>query len=1032
VPGEPLSRRREPGGPRVVRWVRGAGWLWLLVWLAAGAQAVPPTPWYARTWQTDEGLPDNAVVGMAQTPDGFLWVATQGGLVRFDGVQFRDFAPVTEIGVPSGLLHGLTVDRRGRLWVAKDGGVLACVDRGVVTSIRLRQGSANARAVTPVEDADGALWAAYPNQGDRVVRIRDGEWRSLGSAEGLPVGGFIQLTADEGGQIWCGASDRLGVFREARFLELARVPGLQGLAKARTGGLWLCASNRVLRFTESEGIRLVGELPAGRPELSPAVLLEDRAGRLWVGTGQQGLFVWEADTFQPVPVSHREILSLAEDREGSLWVGTRGGGLNRLRPRLVETQEIGSGLAFEAVRSVCQDRDGTLWAVARSGIVARQRGTDWKVLGQADGWPGDEAMSVVAHPDGGVWIGTHYQGVLHWRDRVVATVTTNQGLVGNFARSLLATPNGDLWIGTASADGLHRLRNGELRRFALPAGSGLVRALAWGSEGVVWAGTAGGSLLEVKGETLTELTAGSVPRLQTIRCLHATPEGALWIGYGGTGLGRWKAGRFDLFRAGQGISDDYLSQVSADGRGRLWFAGNKGIFFVREGEFDELLAGRRERVRPFVFGRDDGLPALQASREAWPGMVLAKDGQLWISMQTGLALVHPEAVERLAAPPVVIEGVLADGRLVAAYEPVEASFPTQAPGTSRLTSMRDPGATLSVGPGHEQLAIEFTALGLASPRNVAVRFRLEGLETDWVEAGSRRIAYYSHVPPGTYRFRATTGDPDGNWEESGTGFNLEVRPRYWQAWWFRLAAGVTGLLLVVGGVRFLALRSLLRRVQLARQQSAVERERTRIAKDIHDDLGASLTEITLLSELAQGEGGSPEETRSDLQRIAERTRQLTRSLDATVWAVNPRNDTLESLVTYLCNHAEDYLKSAGIRCRLEVPARVPVQPVTAALRHTVFLFLKEALHNVVKHAGATEVVLTLELPPGRLRLVLTDNGRGFVPGAGLEPSAGRRSRGGEGLGNLRRRAEEVGAQFELRSTPGAGTRVQLEVGLGLE
>jgi signal transduction histidine kinase len=331
------------------------------------------------------------------------------------------------------------------------------------------------------------------------------------------------------------------------------------------------------------------------------------------------------------------------------------------------------------------------------------------------------------------------------------------------------------------------------------------------------------------------------------------------------------------------------------------------------------------------------------------------------------------------------------------------------------------------------LSIEFAALSFTSPRNVQFRFRLEGLETEWVEAGGRRIADYSHLPPGTYRFQASASDQAGNWSDPGATIEFELPPLWWQTGWFR-ALMLGALLATVAGVaRYAEMRKMKSQVERAEQERAVEHERARIAKDIHDDLGASLTEITMLSELAQTGDVSQQEFQTDMRRIAARTRHLTQSLDATVWAVNPRNDSLESLVSYTCGHAEDFLRSAGIRCRLEVPPELRKQDVAAPVRHNVFLIVKEALHNVVKHSEATEVALRIMGNPGVLILELEDNGKGFgqeADGAGPGERAPRRW--GNGLANMRKRADAIGAKFELRSEPGRGTHLTLHLRLHTE
>ncbi|MST95091.1 MAG: hypothetical protein EXS33_07465, partial [Pedosphaera sp.] len=340
---------------------------------------------------------------------------------------------------------------------------------------------------------------------------------------------------------------------------------------------------------------------------------------------------------------------------------------------------------------------------------------------------------------------------------------------------------------------------------------------------------------------------------------------------------------------------------------------------------------------------DEGLPD-----NVVVGITQAPDGFLWVATQGGLVRFDGNQfrdfapVTEAGAPSGLMYGVTADRR-------------------GRLWVTKDGGVLAGVEQGRTSSWL--LRRGAANPR---------------ASAPGRRAAYYSHVPPGRYRFRVTAADQHGNWPETGAALDIEVLPHFWQTWWFQVLAALALLGTVGGLVRYLEIRKMRGQVEQAEREGAVERERARIAKDIHDDLGASLTEITLLSELAQG-GEAPGEVQADMRKIAARPRHLTQSLDATVWAVNPRNDTLESLVTYTCQHAEDFLKAAGIRCRLEVPDRLPARALTATARHNVFLIVKEALHNVVKHAAATGVTLRLTVRPDGLTLVIEDNGRGFDP-----------------------------------------------------
>ena len=992
-------------------------WLGSLMLLLAAkeATAAPDSAWCLRVWQSDEGLPDNAVVGIGQTQDGFLWVATQGGLVRFDGIQFREFAPVTAAGTPTGLMRALCVDHQDRLWVAKDLTVLTCTDQGRTTALTTENGLPTGRAKIIVPDRAGSLWVGY---GKQVVRIRNGQVRSFAEEDGLP--GDSQLASDRRGQLWYAGGGKVGLFRDEKFVPIASVPGVQCIAAGRSGGVWICAGPRLYRCSQEGEVVAVGQLPTNAQGLNPTVVYEDSAGAQWIGTSDSGLFRHDRWGFQSINTSHREILCLMEDREGNLWAGTMGGGLNRIRPGIVELVDASPLSPLAGVRSVCQDTAGTLWVADRTGIVARNQGDGWRALSTNEGWTIQNAATVTADPAGGVWIGTRLNGLHLWRDQLVSSLRRSDGLGGNIMRSLLTSPSGDLWIGTI-ADGLQRLRSGKLQTLTLPPGCGTVRAMALDGSRTFWAGTASGMVLRVRDDVLVNETQVAAALPQAIRCLCAASDGSLWIGYGGTGVGRLKEGRFTQFRSTQGIYDEYISQIIEDRHGRLWFAGNRGLFCVREGEFDAVAQGRMSHVRSVVFGRDEGLPPLQASWDFWPGAVRTTDGRLCIAMQTGLVVVHPEAIERdPAPPPIVIESVAVDDREVAAYD---SNPPAQTPNRPLLFNLRHPAGRLKVPAEHQRVTFNFTAPSFAMPKNVAFKYRLEGLDQDWVEAGARRVAYYTHLPPGNYRFRAAACNSPGIWNESGGLLELTAEPHLWETPWFRAVVAISVSGLLAGGVLLAARRRFRSRLRLLEHQRALERERARIAQDLHDDLGAGLVEISFGSELAQDPTLGADEAREHSREIGLRAREMVTALDEIVWAVNPRHDSVASLATYFCQYAQHFLKATPVRCHLEVARDLPAAPLNAEQRHNLFLAFKEALSNVVRHSGATDLWLTISALAGLLSVTLSDNGRG------LDAAGSQAGNGADGLGNMQRRLLELGGHCEVAGSRGQGTTVAFKVPL---
>jgi len=309
---------------------------------------------------------------------------------------------------------------------------------------------------------------------------------------------------------------------------------------------------------------------------------------------------------------------------------------------------------------------------------------------------------------------------------------------------------------------------------------------------------------------------------------------------------------------------------------------------------------------------------------------------------------------------------------------------------------------------------------------VRFQYRLDGLESDWVNVGTRRVAYYSYLKPGNYTFRVIACNNDGVWNEAGPVLAFTVKPWFWQTWWFEVGAALAGVVAVAGTVRSTTRRRLHEKMERLERQRVLENERARIAKDIHDDLGSNLARIMMLSQSDRAGGEDAQQIAARLNKVYLTTRELTRTMDEIVWAVSPHHDTLDSLVNYLGKFAQDFLNVANIRCRLVVPIELPAWPLTAEVRHSLFLAFKEALHNVVKHAAATEVRISLTLAAAGFSATIEDDGVGFEPSRPGPAPTGQdalRIAGGNGLANMRKRLESIGGECRVDSVPGRGTRI---------
>jgi signal transduction histidine kinase len=423
-----------------------------------------------------------------------------------------------------------------------------------------------------------------------------------------------------------------------------------------------------------------------------------------------------------------------------------------------------------------------------------------------------------------------------------------------------------------------------------------------------------------------------------------------------------------------------------------------------------------------VWQTSEGLP-----QNSVTAIVQTRDGYLWFGTFNGLIRfdgVKFRVYDESNTPE------LKSSRIVRLFEDsrvyyMEEELAVNGEVWERHAAGRERGLPVVIPAGRGQFEFRYTAPSFVVPEKVRFKYKLEGLDQDWVDAGSRRTAYYSHIPPGKYRFNVMAGNNDGVWNEQGAELWLTILPPVWRPPWVVLMLGMLGVSGIAGTVRYLTAKKLQRRLDRLQQQHAVERERARIARDIHDDLGSSLTQITLLSELARSDLGHPEEAEAHIRQISDMARKLTRSMDEIVWAVNPLNDTLEGLTTYICKLSQEYLLVAGIRCRLDVPAQFPHYPLSTEVRHNLFLAFKEALNNVVKHAEASEALIRLKLVPDGLVLEVEDNGNGSR--AAVQGNGG--GLGGNGLVNMKKRMEDIGGEFELETRPESGLRCRLTVPL---
>lgn len=972
----------------------------------------------SRTWQTDEGLPHDNVQALSQTSDGYLWVGTSSGLARFDGVAFAAFDTnnTPELANPS--ITALCADPDGSLWIGTDGGGLVKMKDGRFSRFTTANGLAGNNLRVVYRGRDGALWVGTATG---MSRFQNGAFINYTTHEGLSSDIVRAIYEDREGALWIATGAGLNRLRGQSMQSFPMPNGLpndsvRSICQDRGGRIWIGSNNGMLWYSPVWTNFYAYNTRYGLSDTFVSAICEDREGNLWVGTYSglnrfhEGRFFSELNN-EGAPFDR--VNTLFEDREGNLWVGSREG-LVRLTAKAFTTYGKRQGLSHNNIMSVLEDRRGTLWLGTWGGGLDCLRNERVTAYALTNLFAQGLVLALCQGHDGSLWFGADFDGGLtRFKGGEFKHFTSRDGLLNAPVRVLQEDKSGVLWIGTDK--GLCLFKNGKFSNIdgSPPLEHQPVRAVCEDSQRNLWFGTDSG--LECRRNGETNFTTVHELDGNQVLALHEDARHDLWIGTLGTGLFRLSEGRLSHCASKDGLYSDEILEILEDDSGWLWMSCSRGVFRARTDDLNEFADGKRDAIGCINYGKNDGLDSVQCSGGAKPAGCKTRDGRLWFPTSKGIACTSPSTVKlNVLPPPVYIEQFLVDRK------PARQSRSRSAFYRGETAGPIGPGP-LEIPPGRGELEFHYTALSLAAPETCRFRYRLEGAENDWTDAGTRRTAHYNAVSPGQYTFRVMACNEDGVWNEQGTMLEFELRPHIWQTWWCRAGVALLVIGMVSGVVRYTTRKRLQRKLELLEQRHAVEKERGRIAKDIHDDLGSSLTRIMMLGERAEEGLAKQEEVGVHVGKIVASARHTVQALDEIVWAVNPENDTVEGLVEYLTHYADEFFENSPVRCRLEIPVRMPHYALAAEFRHELFLVIKEAFNNILKHAGASQVRVELGVEDSILQLVIEDDGRGF------DPKVVGERRTGNGLGNMRKRVEALGGQITFNSNK--GTRIHISAPL---
>jgi ligand-binding sensor domain-containing protein/signal transduction histidine kinase len=971
-----------------------------------------------QSWQTDTGLPQNTVHAIVQGRDGFLWVATEGGLVRFDGIDFKATTRANTPELPSDLIDDLMEDRDGVLWISTSGG-LARMRAGKVEAFGEARGIPGTQVWRTFEDRQGAVWALtaaglFRIEGERGTRVAldealtenstmvagpDGsQW--LGTGEGLmradgsggtframgTAGEVMALAVDRSGTAWAALRSGLEACSTTGCRNVA-VPGAANALLADASGRMWIATDAGLFYADGGKVQEFEE-NTGRV----GFLYCDRQGMIWAGTSRGLMRIAPDGSHELLPRDGDVYLSAAEDREGDLWLGTESGGLTVLRDRKFSALTAEDGLTDEYVLSLAQAPNGHVGVGTKGGGLNVFRDGKFRALTTVQGLSSNVVLAMAAAANGDVWVGTP-DGLNLLRGGEVSRVfTTADGLADDFVRSLLVGSSGELWIGTRR--GLSRYEDGKFTTWtALDGlGSDLIGAMIEDKDGSLWIGTLGG-LSRFRDGQFRNYTTKDGLSSNVVTALYEDHDGTLWIGTNDGGLNRLRAGRI-VSVASRQLPARAIG-ILEDASGYLWVSSNTGVYRVSRDGLSRMADGG---VAPDVlrFGVADGMRISECSSGGHPAAVRLMDGTLWFATLKGIARVDPEHMPVNRVPPQV------------ALERVSVDDAAQ-------TSITD----LKIAPGHSHYEFDYAGLSYVAPQKVEYRYQLEGFDRGWVDAGTRRAAYYTNLPHGTYTFRVIARNNDGVWSGSAATAELTIEPHFYQTVWFQML-----VIVAIAGLGYAAWRRRLLRVE--REFQAVLGERTRIAREIHDTLAQGFVAVSVHLELVgQLMRSSAEAAREQLQHAQALVRNSLEDARTSIWELRSQAAEREDLAVRLLRTAEEVTGGARSKARVQMHVTGTNHPLDDNVERELIRIAREAVVNAVRHGDPDSIVLRLEFEGSMFGMEIRDDGRGFA-GAPVDGSSGH-----FGLTGMRERAASIGATLTVESGAGEGTTVRLALPLGV-
>ncbi|HZS45943.1 MAG TPA: two-component regulator propeller domain-containing protein [Blastocatellia bacterium] len=953
------------------------------------------------SWTTENGLPHNTINSILQTHDGYLWLASLDGLIRYDGVRFTIFNRSNTPGMKSSRCTSLYEDKNGTLWIGTEDSGLVRHDGTTFATFSIEQGlpGRNVRQI----------WADH--LGQTITYIGSGFYIWDGSRAipyDLPTGNpqFFISSRQHSGMVWYSDASGIHIISEKGIISLGAQDGLpmskvSTVYRDREGTLWIgFLEGELARFKDGKLTLLTAR--DGLPESEIRVITEDKLGNLWLAIGDYGLFLYKDGHFANQPVADKppqnSVLSIYEDKEGTTWFGTATHGLGRINVNTIRVYSEQDGLPANNIYPIFEDKTGSIWLGTWPKGLTRYADGKFTLYSNKDRSMAD--VTALAEDLNGDLIVGAYNGLARFRNGTFTSIKDRLGAAVNYVSAIYPDKDGAIWVGSDA--GVFRTKDGATVRFTPREGlaGDDVKVILKDHTGALWVGCYGGLSRYQNGQWQTFREENGLAG-EKVRSLYEDRDGVLWVGTYDGGLTRIKNGKLSPITTKDGLYNNGVFQILEDDRDYFWFSCNLGIYRVSKQQLNDFADGKVKFITSVAYGSHDGLNNIECNGGTQPAGIKARDGRLWFPTQGGVAVIDPINIPvNPQPPPVVIENCVLDRQAV------------------------DCRQGIRVSPGQQNLEIGYTGLSFIKPEQVRFKYKLSGLDDDWIDVGTRRTAYFSHLPPGEYTFTVIAANSDGVWNTTGSSIRVVIFAPFWRTWWF--ATIVVAAVLILAGLIYQQRVLKLQHERAAQEEfsrrliESQESERKRIAAELHDSLGQSLAIIKNHALFGLQGPADLELTREQLKQISDHSGHAIDEVKEISYNLRPylldRLGLTKAIESMLGRVAE----ASGIDFSVELDNVDGIFPPDEEINF--YRIIQESVNNIVKHSCAGSAAIKLKIENSAIRVTIQDNGRGFSP-TSVE------ARPGFGLIGIAERVRMLGGRHIIDSTPGQGTSIAIVIDL---